>query len=284
MLIAQITDTHLSTPGSRSDRFFRTPEHLARAVAHLNAMTPRPDVVLATGDLAERGEAAEYARLRERLDALVMPLFLIPGNHDRRDTLVDTFEHHRYLPRDGGFLQYTVEDWPVRLVGLDTLVPGASGGRLCGERLAWLDAQLARAPQRPTLLFMHHPPFVTGMPAMDGMGLEGGPDLAALVRRHPQVERIVCGHLHRAIVRRFAGTVACTSPATAHQLGLDLLPAQRLSAVMEPPACMLHLWLGDSDGLVSHVSVIGDAHPPFVIYDGRTWFREAEPPAGFHPG
>lgn len=283
MLIAQITDTHVSTPGSRSDRFFRTPEHLARAVAHLNAMTPRPDVALATGDLAERGEAAEYARLRELLDALAMPLFLIPGNHDRRDTLVEVFDHHRYLPRDGGFLQYTVEDWPVRLVGLDTLVPGASGGQLCGERLTWLDAQLARAPERPTLLFMHHPPFVTGMPAMDGMGLEGGAELAAVVRRHPQVERIVCGHLHRAIVRRFAGTVACTSPATAHQLGLDLVPAQRLSAVMEPPACMLHLWLGETDGLVSHVSVIGDAHPPFVVYDGRAWLREAEPPPGFHP-
>lgn len=283
MLIAQITDTHVSTPGSRSDQFFRTPEHLARAVAHLNAMTPRPDVVLATGDLAERGESAEYARLRGLLDALRMPLFLIPGNHDRRDTLTAAFDHHRYLPRDGGFLQYTVEDWPVRLVGLDTLVPGASGGQLCGERLAWLDAELARAPERPTLLFMHHPPFVTGIAAMDDMGLEGGSELAAVVRRHPQVERIVCGHLHRTIVRRFAGTVACTGPATAHQLGLDLAPVQRLSAVMEPPACMLHLWLGEGDGLVSHVSVIGDAHPPFVIYDGGVWRREAGPPPGFHP-
>ena len=64
MLIAQITDTHISTPDSANDRHFRTPEHLERAVAHLNRLDPRPDVVLATGDLVERGEAQEYARHR----------------------------------------------------------------------------------------------------------------------------------------------------------------------------------------------------------------------------
>jgi hypothetical protein len=130
---------------------------------------------------------------------------------------------------------------------------------------------------------MHHPPFVTGMRKMDEMGLEGADVLAAVIRRHPQVERLVCGHLHRSIVRRFAGTVACTSPATAHQLALDLGQTPRLATVMEPPACLLHLWLGDGEGLVSHVSVIGDRHPPFTLFDGRQWLRDALPPAGFHP-
>src|SRR5215469_17559283 len=69
---------------------------------------------------------------------------------------------------------------------------------------------------------------------------------------------IVCGHLHRPIVRRFAGTVACTAPATAHQIALDLGETPRLATVMEPPGCLLHLWLGDSGGLVTHVSLIGD--------------------------
>ena len=282
MLIAQITDTHISTPGSVNDRYFRTPEHLERAVAHLNRLAPRPDVALATGDLVERGEPEEYARLRAILDRLAMPLYVIPGNHDSREGLARAFADRGYLPTDGGFLHYTVEEWPVRLIGLDTQVPGQPGGRLCAERLAWLDARLGEAAARPTVVFMHHPPFVTGMRKMDEMGLDGTDGLAAVIRRHPQVERIVCGHLHRSIVRRFAGTVACTSPATAHQLALDLGSVPRLATVMEPPACLLHFWM-DAEGLVSHLSVIGDRHVPFTVFDGREWQRDTAPPAGFHP-
>ncbi|MGH7415656.1 MAG: phosphodiesterase [Candidatus Rokuibacteriota bacterium] len=283
MLIAQITDTHISTPGSVNDRHFRTPEHLERAVAHLNGLIPRPDVALATGDLVERGEPAEYARLRSILDGLAMPLYVIPGNHDAREHLARAFADRGYLPQDGGFLHYTVEEWPVRLIGLDTLVPGAPGGRVGAGQLAWLDARLGEGRARPTVVFMHHPPFVTGMPAMDGMGLEGKAELASVIGRHPQVERLLCGHLHRPITRRFAGTVATTCPATAHQLALDLAPARRLAVVMEPPACMLHLWLGAEAGLVSHVSVIGGERPPFTLYDGERWLRDAVPPPTFHP-
>ena len=282
MLIAQITDTHVSTPESRSDRDFHTAAYLERAVAHLNALAPRPDVVLATGDLVEAGQLAEYARLRELLAPLAVPVYLIPGNHDDRDQLVRAFDRHRYLPRDG-FIQYVIEEWPVRLIALDTLIPGESGGRLSAEQVGWLDARLAEAPDRPTVVFMHHPPFKTGMRKMDEMGLDGIDALAAVIQRHPQVERLVCGHLHRSIVRRFAGTVACTGPATAHQIALDLGEAPRLATVMEPPACLLHLWLGDSGGLVSHVSIIGDRHPPLTIFDGERWIRDAQLPAGFHP-
>jgi 3',5'-cyclic-AMP phosphodiesterase len=282
MLIGQITDTHISTPDSVNDRYFRTAEHLERAVRHLNRLEPRPDVVLATGDLVERGEPEEYARLRGLLDRLAMPCYVIPGNHDSRENLARAFADAGYLPRSG-FLHYTVEDRPVRLVGLDTLVPGEPGGRLCAERLAWLDTRLAEEPARPTLVFMHHPPFVTGMTPMDEMGLEGREELAAVIRRHPQVERLACGHVHRPMIRRFAGTVATTSPATAHQLALVLQPARHLAVIMEPPACTLHLWLGPDAGLVTHLSVIGDERPPFTVYDGARWLRDATPPPAFHP-
>jgi Icc protein len=151
MLIAQITDLHISTPDSVNDRHFRTAEHLERAVAHLNGLSPRPDLVLATGDLVERGEPEEYARLRAILDGLAMPLYVIPGNHDARGPLARAFADAGYLPGDGGFLHYTIEGWPVRLIGLDTHVPGAPGGLLCAERLAWLDARLGEGRERPTV-------------------------------------------------------------------------------------------------------------------------------------
>jgi 3',5'-cyclic-AMP phosphodiesterase len=278
MLIAQISDLHISVPDSVNDRVLRTPEHLVRAVAHLNGLSPRPDVVLATGDLVERGHADEYRRLRTILDALEVPLFVIAGNHDAREPLRAAFPDHPWA--EGPFLQYTVDRWPVRLIGIDTVVPGAPGGMLCEARLAWLDARLSEAPTQPTLVFMHHPPFVVGLPAMDAMGLDGKEAFADVIRRHPQVERIVCGHVHRAITRRFVGTVASSCPSTAHQIHLDLAPAQRLAVVMEPPACALHLW--HDGGLVSHLSLIDSHRPPLTLYDGERWIREPVIPADFH--
>jgi 3',5'-cyclic AMP phosphodiesterase CpdA len=96
---------------------------------------------------------------------------VIPGNHDAREPLRAAFAADGYLPADG-FLQYAIEDYPVWLIALDTLIPGAAGGLLCSERLAWLDHALASAAARPVLLMMHHPPFLTGIERMDRDGLQ----------------------------------------------------------------------------------------------------------------
>src|SRR5258705_10543401 len=106
MLIAHITDPHISTPGSVNDRYFRTPEHLERAVAHLNRLAPRPDVALATGDLVARGEPGEYARLRGILDRPAMPLYVIPGNHHPPGGLARAFADRGHPPTSGGFPPY----------------------------------------------------------------------------------------------------------------------------------------------------------------------------------
>jgi 3',5'-cyclic AMP phosphodiesterase CpdA len=175
------------------------------------------------------------------------------------------FADHAYLPADG-FIQYALDLGPLRLIALDTLIDGQPGGRLCAERLGWLDDRLAEAPETPTVVAMHHPPFRTGINKMDSMGLEGGDALAAVIRRHGQVERIVCGHIHRPIVRRFAGTVVSVCPGTAHQIDLDLRDGQALATVMEPPSVQLHVWV-DGEGLVSHTSFLADYGAPFEIYN-----------------
>jgi len=169
-------------------------------------------------------------------------------------------------PRGGGFVQYVVEDWPVRLIGLDSVLPGKGGGELCGERLAWLDARLSEQPERPTVLFLHHPPFNTGIGHMDAQGFLGKEAFAAVVRRHPQVERVLCGHMHRAIQVRWAGTIASTAPAPAHQVALDLRDDAPSCFVMEPPGYQLHLWRADS-GLVSHTALIGRWDGPHPFFD-----------------
>jgi 3',5'-cyclic AMP phosphodiesterase CpdA len=270
MLIAQISDTHIKPEGRLAYRRVDTALLLARAVAHVRALDPRPDVVLVTGDLVDAGLEEEYVRLRRLLAPLPMPVYVIPGNHDAREPLRRVFGEDGYFPRDGEFLQYVVERHPVRLIALDTLVPGQGGGRLGAERLGWLDARLREGPSRPTLVFMHHPPFKTGIAGMDRQWLEDGEALGEVIRRHPQVERVVCGHVHRPIHARWCGTVVTTAPSSAHQVQLDLREPGALGWVMEPPACLLHLWR-EGVGLVTHTSPIGEFAGPYPFYgpDGR---------------
>jgi 3',5'-cyclic AMP phosphodiesterase CpdA len=267
MLIAQITDTHIKPEGVLAYGRIDTAAFLARAVDHLLHLDPRPDVVVATGDLVDAGSDDEYTRLRHLLSPLPMPVYLIPGNHDDREGLRRAFADRAWLPREG-FVQYTVEDGPLRLIAVDTLLPGEPGGRVDAERLAWLDARLSEQPSRPTVIFMHHPPFKTAIDFMDGIGLEGADAMAEVVRRHPQVERVACGHLHRSIQARWAGTVASTAPATAHQVGLDVREGTGLSVTLEPPGYALHLWR-DGVGLVSHVANVGEFTSYKVIPGGR---------------
>ena len=98
---------------------------------------------------------------------------------------------------------------------------------------------------------MHHPPFLTGLAEMDAINCDNSAALGAIVAEHPQIERIVCGHVHRPMVIRWNGTVVTTAPATAHQVALNLLDGTPTAWIMEPPACHLHYWRADS-GLVTH--------------------------------
>ncbi len=264
MLIAQISDMHIKKPGELLYGRIDTQGYLERAVAHVNALDPSPDVALITGDLVESGKPEEYENLKRMLSALRMPFYLIPGNHDARDQLREVFSEHAYLPR-GGFLQYVVEGLPLRLIALDTLVPGKGFGALCPERLDWLDARLGES-NRPALLYMHHPPFDCGIDAFDAARLnEGAEHLADIVRTHGTVERVLCGHVHRPIQVRWAGTMASIAPSTAHQATLDFRPGAKLSMTMDPPGIALHLWR-PATGLITHLSYIG-------TYDGPRPFR-----------
>lgn len=270
MLIAQLSDTHIKPEGRLAYKRVDTAFFLTRAVEHVRRLTPRPDLVVVTGDLVDAGLEEEYVQLRRLLAPLPMPVYVIPGNHDAREPLRRVFGGDGYLPSEGPYLHYVLEQYPLRLIALDTLVPGQGGGALGPERLAWLDARLAEAPRRPTLVFMHHPPFKTGIEGMDAQWLQDGDALGAVIQRHAQVEGVTCGHVHRAIHARWCGTVVTTAPSTAHQIALDLRQPGALGWVMEPPACLLHLWR-EGIGLVTHTSPIGDFAGPYPFYgpDGR---------------
>jgi len=244
VLLAQISDLHVMPKGELAYDRVDTARLFRDAVAHLNRLAPRPDAVLITGDLADRGQPEAYAHMREILRDLTLPYFVITGNHDRIDAFRAAFADQPYLPQQGPFIQYVLDHFPLRLVAVDSVVPGRTRGLICEERAAWLDATLAQARDRPTIVMMHHAPFVTGLAHFDEVGMEGVDALEAVIARHPQVERIICGHVHRAIQVRFGGTIASTCPSTAHQVAADLRPDGIDSFTLEPPGFQLHRWNG----------------------------------------
>jgi len=266
MIIAQISDTHIKRKGRLLHHMIDTARYLKRAVKRLNHLDPRPDVVLATGDLVESGKPKEYKRLRKLLADLEIPLFVIPGNHDDRANFREAFADHTYLPKNGPYVQYVIEQYPVRLIALDSTADGESGGELDDVRLRWLETRLGEQPSRPTILFLHHPPFKTGIKPVDALGFRGVDEFAALVQRHPQVMRVIAGHIHRPLQVPWAGTYASTAPSTAHQVVLDLRERRPLGFVLEPPGFTLHVWQPQM-GLVSYACVT-DALGSFIDYPG----------------
>lgn len=266
MLICQLSDLHVCAPGMLAYRRVDTAAYVRRCVADLARLDPHPDAVVITGDIADRGAAAEYAHARALLAPLSIPIHVIPGNHDDRDRLRQTFPSSNYAAEMPDFLQYTAQIGPIRLIALDTLIVGEGGGMLCERRLAWLERELRAASDRPVVILMHHPPFDTGIAYMDAVGLKTTRPLEPIVRGHPNVERILCGHVHRTILRRFAGTIAVTSPSPAHQVALDFASVAEARFVMEPPGYMLHRWDAAS-GFTTYAAVVGDYDGPYRFYE-----------------
>ena len=265
-LLVQLSDTHIRLPGQLAYRRVDTAALLAQAIVSVLALPQAPVAVVVTGDLTDFGRPAEYTHLRALLAPLACPVYLMPGNHDDRAALRRAFPEHDWLQQSGeAFLQYAVDLGGLRLIALDTSVTKAPHGELGPAHLAWLDAALAADRTTPTIVAMHHPPFATGIAHMDRIGLtKGAGELEALLREHRNIERIVCGHLHRSIQARFANTFASTCPSPAHQVALDLRPDGPSAYRMEPPGYQLHVWV---DGrLVTHTGVFGQYAGPYPFH------------------
>ncbi|MFL5843349.1 MAG: metallophosphoesterase [Solirubrobacteraceae bacterium] len=246
-MLAQLTDFHIgSGPEAEVDA--------AAAIAAVVALDPAPDAVVVTGDLTEHGTAEEYAIVRELLGVLATPVHVIGGNHDDPGALRAAFpvagESSYHWAADAGAL---------RIIGLDSTIPGRDDGTIAPE-LEWLGARLEEAPERPTIVALHHSPLPTGIPVLDRLGLAGGePEaLGELLGRHPQVLRVVCGHVHLASSGVVGACPVATCPsATRIRQPLDLR-AETFAVRGEPTGFALHLLI---DGrLVSHVQPVRSRH------------------------
>jgi 3',5'-cyclic AMP phosphodiesterase CpdA len=265
MIITQISDMHLRDDGIPLKQKVDTEAALEATIEHINAWETTPHAVLATGDLVQKAKKQDYSNLRRKLDHLKAPYYLIPGNHDDRALIRGAFADHDYLPQDGDFLHYVIEGSPLRLIGLDTMIPGEDGGEMCSVRCAWLDEKLTEKPDQPTFIFMHHPPFLTGVDFLDKYPFKQAHQLEAIIKKHSQVIWITCGHLHRHIQVQWGGTVAAISPSVAFQMPMALAHGAADGFSLEPSGCPVYIWKAET-GLVAQMSLIGDFGPlhPFI--------------------
>jgi 3',5'-cyclic AMP phosphodiesterase CpdA len=228
--------------------------------------------VVISGDLADTPSPEEYEYLKRLLTPLRLPFVGIPGNHDSREMMRAAFPDAGYAFASGPLNQKR-EAGGLDLVLLDSSVAGKPHGELDAPTLQWLEATLASSVDRPALLFLHHPPFQTGIWHMDRQNLHSAGELAAIVRRHPRVQLIATGHVHRATLTMFAGVPTTICPAPNHAVDLDLEQLRPPSFRVEQPAFHLHSWFpGEGFGsVVTHQVPIGDFDGPHPFFgkDGR---------------
>lgn len=265
MIVAQLTDSHLKADNRLAYGRVDTADFLRRAVARINAFAPAVDAVIFSGDLTDTGGVGEFAAIRAILADLDAPVFAVPGNHDRRDTLRAAFADTDFHAPGMPFCAGVAEGFPLRLIGLDSSVPGHPHGELGAAQLDWLAETLEARPDTPTLVFVHHPPFLTGIRHMDVQNLKDGGALIELLARHYQVLHLACGHVHRAIETQVGGVAVSIGPSPAHSVALDLDPDGAPGFSLEPP--MLRLFRFTGGTLVSHLLFVAEPAGPFPFFD-----------------
>lgn len=257
MLIAQITDTHITSEGVLTcGGVVDTTARLAATISAINALRPRPDCLIVSGDLADQGRPDEYPRFVELMAACEIPVHLAIGNHDDRSVMAEHLDLPAPLP--GGWFQHAVDDYAVRILVLDSASNEHHMAEFCDERLSWLRARLAEEPDRPTVLVIHHPPFDTGIALLDGEGDGWARELLTLAADHRGVELIISGHVHRPINTVLGGVPATVCPSTAQQTTIDLetTPSSDALFVLEPPGYQLHR-VGEGP-VVTHTVPVGE--------------------------
>jgi 3',5'-cyclic AMP phosphodiesterase CpdA len=252
-LIAHLSDPHITTGALAAE----PAAGLTRALTRVLALEPRPDCVIITGDLVDRGRETEYAVLQELIERLPVPVHLVAGNHDDRDALRQAF----------GLAEttYAAEYPGFTVVVLDSLRPELGDAGLLGpEQLTWLDETLGRRRNVPAFVCLHHPPERVGIPGMDAIRLVDGPELAAVLLRHPHVARVLAGHLHRVVTAGFAGTVLTVAPSTYRQVDLNLREDRPVAFVAEPAGFLLHRVEGSE--CVTHLVQVSHTGAPVIAY------------------
>jgi 3',5'-cyclic-AMP phosphodiesterase len=259
MLIAQITDLHIGF--DRGNPHELNVRRLNMVIDEISEMSPKPDLLLVTGDLVENGDDQEaYNHMHALVGRWQGPMLWAVGNHDNRAEFKAELP---LVPADpNGFVQYEAEHGGVRWIVIDTLDEGRHGGMICELRAAWLADRLREKVDQPTIIILHHPPVDTGIEWMSALACEQWVQrLDAIIRPASQVACLIAGHVHRPIATSFAGKPLVIAPSTAPQVALDLdavdpqHPDGRALIIADAPGYALHYW--DGQNLLTHFEIAG---------------------------
>ncbi|MFN4090783.1 MAG: phosphodiesterase [Alphaproteobacteria bacterium] len=273
MKLIHLTDTHLAAPGEQL--YGIDPRaRLDACIADINANHGDADLAVLTGDITHFGDRASYENAREALSRLSVPLHVLPGNHDHLRTFRAVFPEVPTDPR--GNLQSVMDCDAGRLIFADTTAAGTHAGWYDEERLDWLEAQFRESGDRPVFLFMHHPPFRLGLPAMDRVALTQAFEFLERMRPWlPRVRHLFFGHVHRPVSGSWLGVPFSTLRGTSHQVALDFAAEGGTAGSQEPPAYAVVLI--DEASVVVHTHDFLDDSPRFGLSDvGYGFWEEQE--------
>lgn len=271
MLIAQISDPHVTVEGTAIRSLVDTPARLVDAFDACARLARVPDVILFTGDLVNDGTRAEYDLLATTLKHAPCPVLPIPGNHDDPVLLHATFSASdrcgATLPDPSGPFHYVVDDHPVRLVAFDVTEPANHSGLVTSEAATWLDRTLAARPDVPTIVFMHHVPYATGAWWFDYAGVAGADLLREVLSGHSQVVRVVSGHVHRTTSTQWGPLTLSSAPSTAYLSGTGVGDGPPVILDERAPV-QLFWWTGD--GIVASATDLPLPHTTLDLRDMNT--------------
>lgn len=253
MIIAQISDTHIAIDTPDADQRRRD---LALTIADINALDPAADAIVHTGDIVHGGRQDEYAQAASILATARPPVYVVAGNKDNRENLREAFSASGYLAPDCEFIDYAIDDYPVRLIALDTLSAGSNKGEFCPERVRRLIDLIDAETTKPIAVFTHHPPFevAVGPHPLHFRTPEMMSRLGRALQHSGRVVGVFSGHVHRAATGHIASIPATVMPSIATTLRFGDYPARMK---IRP---VYHLHRFDPDGGFSTESrVVGTA-------------------------
>ena len=244
MLIAQISDTHITLPDAEEPKFRDRIKALEAFVAHINAQDEKPDLILHTGDATHGGKPEYYETVKAAMKGIEVPVHFALGNRDICENLIAGLGSLGGGGLAEGFLIYSIEDYPVRLIAMDTHNRESNIGTTCSVRLRVLDELLKEQADRPTALFMHHPPFevtTSKYPFQfdDPVLAEAFLDLVA---QHKQVVHMFCGHMHR----QYSVELETCRASCVPSLPCDNRLGEFEAGLDGKPLYQLHRWNGET--------------------------------------
>ena len=263
--IIQISDPHIVPKGQLAYGRVNTLDALGACVETINRILPDigpVDMAIVTGDLTDFGTAEEYQTFRDIMGPLLIPYRAIPGNHDDVREMRAGFSDQQWMPRSGP-INWSVDLAEMALVGLDTSVPGKAHGHLTDETLDYLQDTLRSLSNKPVILGIHHPPIHTGIEKMDIQNLRESRKLRTLLSGYKGELKLVCGHIHRNIVRNFGGFICQIAPGTSHAVTLDMREDISNCLTKEPGAFLMHEMRG---GILTHSIPVGHFDGPHMFY------------------